>query len=84
MGIGIDHIGINHIEPDNQLLSLVQAAASQIGPVQCGDVRLDNLAIILFEARRSLLLHSPVVTMECLNIALDTVCDMQIEKAGNL
>jgi hypothetical protein len=47
------------------------------GIVACGEIRLDALASILFEARRANVLGQPVVVLSALNAAVDIMGELQ-------
>jgi hypothetical protein len=47
--------------------------------VACGNKQIDELASLVFEARRSLVLGEPVVSLSSLNVAMDIISELQNE-----
>jgi hypothetical protein len=47
--------------------------------VACGNKRIDELAYLIYEARRSLLMGLPVVSQSSLDIAMDIISELQNE-----
>ena len=71
--------------PD-QVLDLVKALSSMMGPIQCGHPEIDLLATLLFDARYCLVHKNFSAAMDGINVALDTVAELQdkFRKEGKL
>ena len=54
-----------------------QIESLDVQPVECGDEQIDIIALLIFEARKSLVANQPVNVLSALNVAMDVVSKLQ-------